>query len=114
MARNKYNIDEELDAPFNWPQFKRSLVYVRKYKKSIAAMFILSVVASILGLVVPRIQAYIIDTMIPQGHKAIATIVILGVGYFIINVGVIFINKRKGLIGARTSQILRLKGILAV
>ena len=104
MARNKYNIDEELDAPFNWPQFKRSLVYVKKYKKSIAAMFILSVVASILGLVVPRIQAYIIDTMIPQGHKAIATIVILGVGYFIINVGVIFINKRKGLIGARTSQ----------
>ncbi len=104
MARNKYNIDEELDAPFNWPQFKRSLVYVKKYKKSIAAMFILSVIASILGLVVPRIQAYIIDTMIPQGHKAIATIVILGVGYFIINVGVIFINKRKGLIGARTSQ----------
>ena len=104
MARNKYNIDEELDAPFNWPQFKRSLVYVRKYKKAIAAMFALSVVASILGLVVPRIQAYIIDTMIPQGHKAIATIVILGVGYFIINVGVIFINKRKGLIGARTSQ----------
>ena len=104
MARNKYNIDEELDAPFNWPQFRRSLVYVKKYKKSIAAMFILSVIASILGLVVPRIQAYIIDTMIPQGQKAIGTIVILGVGYFIINVGVIFINKRKGLIGARTSQ----------
>ncbi len=104
MARNKYNIDEELDAPFNWPQFKRSLVYVQKYKKAIAAMFALSIVASILGLVVPRIQAYIIDTMIPQGQKAIGTIVILGVGYFIINIGVIFINRQKGLIGARTSQ----------
>ena len=38
MARNKYNIDEELDAPFNWPQFKRSLVYVQKYKKAIALL----------------------------------------------------------------------------
>ena len=104
MARNKYNIDEELDAPFNWPQFKRSLVYVKKYKKPIAIMFILAVIASILGLVIPRIQAYIIDSLIPQGHKAIGTIVVLGVGYFIINVGVIFINKKKGLIGADTSQ----------
>ena len=33
MARNKYNIDEELDAPFNWQQFKRALVYVKKYAK---------------------------------------------------------------------------------
>ncbi len=104
MARNKYNIDEELDAPFNWPQFKRSLVYVQKYKKAIAAMFALSIVASILGLVVPRIQAYIIDTMIPQGHKAIGTIIVLGVGYFLINVGTIFINRRKSIISTDTSQ----------
>ena len=104
MARNKYNIDEELDAPFNWPQFKRSLVYVKKYKKAIAAMFALAVVASLLGLVIPRIQAYIIDSLIPRGQKAIGTIVVLGVGYFIINVGVIFINRKKGLIGANTSQ----------
>ena len=104
MARNKYNIDEELDAPFNWPQFKRSLVYVKKYKKPITVMFILAVVASILGLVIPRIQAYIIDSLIPQGHKAVGTIIVLGVGYLIINVGVIFINKKKGLIGAHTSQ----------
>ncbi len=104
MARNKYNIDEELDAPFNWPQFKRSLVYVKKYKKAITAMFALAVIASLLGLVIPRIQAYIIDTLIPRGNKAIWTIVILGAGYFIINVGVIFINRKKGLIGANTSQ----------
>ena len=32
MARNKFNIDEELDVPFNWSQFKRSLVYIKKYK----------------------------------------------------------------------------------
>jgi ATP-binding cassette subfamily B protein len=104
MARNKYNIDEELDAPFNWPQFKRSLVYVKKYKKQIAAMFALAICSSLLALLTPRIQAYIIDKLIPQGHKAIATILILGGGYFLINIGTIFINRRKGIISARTSQ----------
>ena len=104
MARNKYNVDEELDAPFNWPQFKRSLVYVKKYKKQIILMFVLSIVSSMLMLLTPRIQAHIIDKMIPQGNKAIATIIILGAGYFLINIGTIFINRRKGIIATNTSQ----------
>ena len=104
MARNKYNIDEELDAPFNWRQFKRSLVYVKRYRKQIAWMFALSVFSSLLALLTPRIQAYIIDRLIPQGRKAIGTIIVLGVGYFLINVGTIFINRRKSIISARTSQ----------
>ena len=104
MARNKYNIDEELDAPFNWPQFRRSLVYVKKYGRQIALMFTLAIISSLLMLLTPRIQAYIIDKLIPRGSKAIGTIVVLGVGYFLINVGTIFINRRKSLIGARTSQ----------
>ncbi len=104
MARNKYNIDEELDAPFNWRQFKRSLVYVKKYRKQIILMFALAILSSLLALLTPRIQAYIIDKLIPQGHKAIGTIIVLGVGYFLINVGTIFINRRKSIISANTSQ----------
>jgi len=104
MARNKFNIDEELDAPFNWPQFKRSLVYVKKYRRQIAAMFGLAVFSSLLALLTPRIQAYVIDSLIPQGHKAIATILILGGGYFLINIGTIFINRAKSVISVRTSQ----------
>ena len=104
MARNKYNIDEELDAPFNWHQFKRSLVYVKKYRKQIILMFALAILSSLLALLTPRIQAYIIDKLIPQGHKAIGTIIVLGVGYFIINVGTIFINRRKSIISTNTSQ----------
>ncbi len=104
MARNKYNIDEELDAPFNWHQFKRSLVYVRKYRRQIIWMFALAIFSSMLALLTPRIQAYIIDKLIPQGHKAIGTIIVLGVGYFLINVGTIFINRRKSIISTNTSQ----------
>ena len=104
MARNKYNIDEELDAPFNWRQFKRSLVYVKKYRKQIILMFVLAILSSLLALLTPRIQAYIIDKLIPQGSKVIGTIIVLGVGYFLINVGTIFINRRKSIISANTSQ----------
>ena len=104
MARNKYNIDEELDAPFNWPQFKRSLVYVKKYQKQVIAMFALAIASSLLALLTPRIQAYIIDKMIPKGDKAIGTILVLGIGYFLINVGTIFINRKKSKISINTSQ----------
>lgn len=108
MARNKYNIDEELDAPFNWKQFKRSLVYVKKYRKQIALMFTLSIISSLLALLSPRIQAYIIDTLIPQGAsnaaKAITAVVILGVGYFLVHIATIFINRQRALISVRTSQ----------
>lgn len=102
MARNKFNIDEDLDVPFNWSQFKRSLVYIRKYLKQIIAMFSLSLLASFLALLTPKIQAYIIDEMIPG--KLTGWILVLGVGYFIVNISTIFINRSRALIGIRTSQ----------
>lgn len=102
MARNKFNVDEELDAPFNWPQFKRSLVYVKKYKKQIILMFTLSILSSLLALLTPRIQAYIIDTLIPS--SLINWIIVLGVGYFIVNIATVFINRKRSLISVRASQ----------
>ena len=65
MARNKFNIDEELEVPFNWQQFKRSLVYIKRYKKNIALMFMFSIIASLLALITPKIQAHVIDNLIP-------------------------------------------------
>lgn len=102
MARNKYNVDEELDAPFNWQQFKRSLIYVKKYKKQIALMFTLSIISSLLALLSPRIQAYIIDNLIPR--SAISFIIVLGAGYFLVNLATVFINRKRGLISVHTSQ----------
>ena len=64
MARNKFNIDEELESPFDWQQFKRSLIYIKRYKKELGLMLFLSIVTSILGLITPKLQAYIIDDLI--------------------------------------------------
>ena len=102
MARNKFNIDEELDVPFNWQQFKRSLVYIKKYKKNITLMFTFSVLASLLGLVTPKIQAYVIDELIPGNLKGL--IIVLGVSYFAVSVAIVFINRARAKISARTGQ----------
>ena len=102
MARNKFNIDEELDVPFNWSQFKRSLVYIRHYRKNISLMFFFSVLASLLGLITPKIQAYVIDDLIPGNLKGL--IIVLGVSYFAVSVAIVFINRLRAKISAKTGQ----------
>ena len=102
MARNKFNVDEELDVPFNWPQFKRSLVYVKNYRKQIISMFLISGLSSLLMLLTPKIQAYIIDKMIPAG--SISWIIVLGIGYFLVNISTVFLGRWRGVISAKTSQ----------
>ena len=104
MARNKFNIDEELEVPFNWSQFKRSLVYIKKYKKNILLMFTFSVLASLLALVTPKIQAYVIDELIPSNLKNL--IIVLGVSYFAVSVAIVFINRLRAKISVRTGQAI--------
>ena len=102
VARNKFNIDEELDTPFNWLQFKRALVYIKNYKKNIALMFLLSCVTIVLGLLMPKIQQNVIDKMIPAGR--IGWIIGLGVAYFCVNILTILINRYRSKISVRTGQ----------
>jgi ATP-binding cassette, subfamily B, multidrug efflux pump len=68
MARNKYDIDEALDAPFNARQFRRMLGYVRPYAGRVAATFALTVGANALALLGPLLLKSAIDTMIPAGN----------------------------------------------
>ncbi len=102
MARNKFNIDEDLNVPFNWSQFKRSLVYIKKYRKNIFLMFFFSVLASALALITPRLQAIVIDDLIPHSLKN--WIIVLGASYFAVNVAIVFINRARARISVRTGQ----------
>ena len=39
MARNRYDVDEVLETPFDFAHLKRSFVYIKKYKgKMITAL----------------------------------------------------------------------------
>ncbi len=66
MARNKYNIDEQLESPFDIRHFKRALIYVAKYMKRMLISLFLSITAIVAGLTAPYITQYAIDRSIPD------------------------------------------------
>lgn len=102
MARNRFNVDEELDAPFDLQQMKRSLVYVKKYWKNILLAFIFSIVAILLSLLNPMMQKLVIDTLIPE--KNVKLIILLGVVFFLFNIITVLANRARGRISVKTGQ----------
>ncbi len=102
MARNKFNVDEELEAPFNWQQFKRAFIYVKRYKGMVAAMFCISIVTILLGLLSPKIQQWVIDRFIPD--KNVALIVTFGVCYLLVQIVIILFNRLRSKISIRVGQ----------
>lgn len=76
MARNKFDIDETLETPFDIRHLKRALIYCGRYKGKIFLSLTLSAVAAIAGLVVPLISQYALDVSIPDGN--VPQIIFLG------------------------------------
>lgn len=66
MARNRYDVDEVLETPFDFAHLKRSFVYIKKYKGKMITALMLSVFAAISGLLGPLITQYALDNTIPQ------------------------------------------------
>lgn len=69
MARNKFDVDEELESPFDIRHFKRALKYVARYKKQVIISMILSIFAAVIGLFAPLITQRALDVTIPAGDK---------------------------------------------
>lgn len=66
MARNKYDVDEQLESPFDIRHLKRAMVYVGRYKGRMIMALVLSAAAVIAGLYSPVITQYAIDNAIPD------------------------------------------------
>lgn len=81
MARNRYDVDEVLETPFDFAHLKRSFVYIKKYKGKMIPAFALSVFAAISGLLGPLITQYALDNTIPQknmGQLVLLTLAFVG------------------------------------
>ncbi|WP_127532990.1 ABC transporter ATP-binding protein [Paenibacillus kobensis] len=70
MARNKFDIDENLESPFDIRHFKRALVYIRKQQKPMIIAFILSALSAGIGLSAPLIMQHVVDVTIPAKDKS--------------------------------------------
>lgn len=68
MARNKFDIDEELKSTFNFKYFKRLMKYIMLYKKEVFLAILSMLIASTAGLVGPYLVKIALDYMIPGGN----------------------------------------------
>lgn len=88
MARNKFDVDENLEVQFNFGHLKRMMGYVKPYKKEMIITLVLMIIANATGLLSPYLMKEAIDSKIPQSDKMglvvlsliiLATLVISGV-----------------------------------
>ena len=105
MARNKFDVDETLETPFDFRHLKRALVYVKKYRKKMILALLLSAVSVIIGLFSPVITQYALDNSIP--NKDIPQLILMAVLLTItILVSVIFATIRSRIMTAVGQDII--------
>ena len=70
MARNKFDVDETLESPFQLRHLKRAFHYIRKQRGRMVTAFILSALASVAVLFIPKITQWVLDVAVPAGDTA--------------------------------------------
>ena len=66
MARNRFDVDEDLETPFNIANLKNCMAYVNRYKGLMITALILSALGSVVGLTGPLLMQKAMDIAIPQ------------------------------------------------
>jgi ATP-binding cassette subfamily B protein len=100
--RNRFDIDEELDTPFNIRHFRRALVYAGRYKSRIALGIFLSLLSIVSGVAMPLFAQYSIDTAIPNGD--IRLVVMLGIGMLMSIFFAVFFAQRRSIVMTKVGQ----------
>ena len=103
MARNKFDIDEQLETPFDIRHLKRSLVYAGKYKGRIALSLSLSAIAVIIGLLSPLIVQNAIDNYMGS-TETIPQLLLSGLGVFACIVASVILSKIRSTLMTRVGQ----------
>ncbi|OOM73760.1 putative ABC transporter ATP-binding protein [Clostridium puniceum] len=81
MARNKYDVDEELGTPFSLKYCKRLLRYVIPYKKEMISTLVIMLISSISSLLGPYLVKIAMDINIP--NKDIKGLIVVCILFFI-------------------------------
>ena len=68
MARNKYDVDERLESPFQLKHLKRASKYIVRHKYKMLLALLMSALASVATLYIPQITRWVIDEAIPAGN----------------------------------------------
>ena len=70
MARNKFDVDERLETPFQWKHLKRAGKYIGRHKGKMLLALLLNTLASAAALFIPKITQWVLDVAVPNKDTA--------------------------------------------
>lgn len=93
MARNKFDIDEKLESPFNIVHLKRAGIYIKKYKSKMILSLCLSMSSALFMLITPLLVEQALNVAVP--NKDLNQIYLLSFAMFVCIVISIFLGNRR-------------------
>ena len=95
MARNKFDVDERLESPFQWKHLKRAGRYIARHKVKMLTALLMSACASVAVLFIPKITQWVLDEAVPSGDSAmIGRMALLFVGIIALSIGFTTVRSR--------------------
>ena len=105
MARNKFDVDENLESPFSFSHLRRAMKYIKKHRFKMILALVLSAIASVVALFGPKIMEWTLDDAVP--NKDIAMVGRLAVFYtVIVAVGILFTTIRARMMAHVSQEII--------
>ena len=105
MARNKFDVDENLESPFSFAHLKRAMKYIKKHAFKMILALVLSSIASVVALFGPKIMEWTLDDAIPNND--IAQLGRLALFYtLIVAVGIVFTTIRARIMAHVSNEII--------
>lgn len=94
-ARNKYDIDETLETPFNIKHFARAAVYAKAHLPRIILALCCSMISSISALIFPLLLQRAFDITIPEKRKGeLLILVLITIATIVLSIVMITIRSR--------------------
>ena len=105
MARNKFDVDERLESPFRWRHLKRAGKYIARHRYKMMAALLLSALASVATLFIPKITQWVLDEAVPGKDSAmIGRMALLFVGVILLSI--VFTTIRSRMMAHVSQQII--------
>ncbi len=105
MARNKFDVDERLESPFQWKHLKRAGKYIGRHKGKMICALLLSALGSVATLYIPKITQWVLDEAVPNRDTAmIGRMALMFLG--IISLSILFTTIRSRMMAKVSQQII--------
>lgn len=87
MARNKFDVDETLESPFQAKHLKRTFDYIKRHRYKMFMALILSALASVSSMYIPKVTQQVLDDVVPNKNLDLLwKLALLFVGIVVISI----------------------------